>query len=80
VYLTNKVKFEILRDAPTRSVTCAKCGNLAEQNLLRWDAGFGLLFAGMHVAGKRAYGYVCPVCMEVSEVLTNEQARLLRKH
>ena len=74
MYLTNQRKVVYVKDAPRRTVTCARCSNTTEQPLACWEAGAFLRFAGMHLAGKREYGYVCPVCMEVSEILTKDQA------
>jgi hypothetical protein len=78
MFLSNTAKIYYLKGAPKRAVTCARCSNLAEQPLVCWNSGMFVRFAGLHVLGKRDYGYICPVCMEVSELLTKDQAMSLR--
>lgn len=77
MYLTNKANVSPVKGSPSRNVSCGRCGNTAEQSLLRWEEGMFIRFAGMHVAGKWAYGYACPVCSEVSDILTKDQAKSL---
>lgn len=79
MYLSNSAKIYYLKRAPRRPVTCARCSNLTEQPLVCWNSGFFLRFAGLHLVGKRDYGFICPVCMEVSEHLTKDQAMSLRR-
>ena len=72
--LTSKSKIYYVKGAPARSVSCTRCSNLSDQPLVCWNAGSFVRFAGIHVAGKRDYGYICPVCREVSYELTKDQA------
>lgn len=69
----------VVRGAPTRAVVCSNCANATEQQLFWWDDSFHMEFMGAHVLGRKAYGYVCPVCSTVSDQLSKEQAKSLRR-
>ncbi len=77
MFLTNVGKAKPVKRAPLRPSTCTNCDNTSDHRLYWWEEGRFVRFAGIHVAGRKGYGYVCEVCGSISEVLTKEQARSL---
>lgn len=78
MFLSNGTTLRSVRKTPGRPVTCSRCNNATVQPVVWWDASFHLEFMGAHVLGRKAYGYVCMICKEVSDTLTKSQVKALR--
>ena len=78
MYISNRAKTARVKNAVPRVTTCARCSNTTSQELLWWEDGAFFRFAGMHLAGRKGFGYVCGVCGAPSLVLSKAQAKALR--